>query len=110
MPGQKKEIDPIVLFLIQERLRQRKTQKVIAHLTGIEYRMIQRLEQGSRPIDICQIRLLCKALNIPFSHIALHEAMRESQHNLLQSLPANIRSNLIELIASIHQELENHRT
>lgn len=51
MPAENRHTDPIMLFFIQERLRQRKTQKVLARLSGIEYRMLQRLEQGERPID-----------------------------------------------------------
>lgn len=109
MPSRNRHTDPIMLFFIQERLRQRKTQKVLARLSGIEYRMLQRLEQGERPIDIRQIRSLCAALKIPFSHVALHEAVTESRRELIHSLPASIRNELLDLIHSIHQELEKKR-
>ncbi|MEZ9711663.1 helix-turn-helix domain-containing protein [Vibrio cyclitrophicus] len=109
MPTNNRYTDPIMLFFIQERLRQRKTQKVLARLSGIEYRMLQRLEQGERPIDIRQIRLLCAALKIPFSHVALHEAVTESRRELIHSLPVSIRNELLDLIHSIHQELEKKR-
>lgn len=109
MPAKNRHTDPIMLFFIQERLRQRKTQKTLARSSGIEYRMLQRLEQGERPVDIRQIRQLCNALNVPFSHVALHAAITESRHELIQSLPASIRNDLLNLIHSIHQELEKNR-
>ena len=109
MPTTKRYIDPIMLFFIQERLRQHKSQKALSRLSGVDYRMLQRLEQGERPIDIRQIRLLCKSLNVPFSHVALHEAINESRRESLHSLPHSIRNELLNLICSIHQELGNKR-
>ncbi|CAH8197143.1 helix-turn-helix domain-containing protein [Vibrio aestuarianus] len=105
MPKQTRLIDPIMLFFIQERLRQRKTQRVLSRLSGIDYRMLQRLEQGERVVDIVQIRRLCDALNIPLSHISLYEGYSSDEQAIIRSLPAEIRDQLLILAGSISKEL-----
>ncbi|WP_239823479.1 helix-turn-helix domain-containing protein, partial [Vibrio cholerae] len=45
-------------FFTQERLRKRLTQQQVAERAGVSLRMLQRLEQGERVVDIAQIRRL----------------------------------------------------
>ncbi|WP_254913541.1 helix-turn-helix domain-containing protein [Vibrio cholerae] len=69
------DIDPIMQFFTQERLRKRLTQQQVAERAGVSLRMLQRLEQGERVVDIAQIRRLSAALEISVGHMIMHGAV-----------------------------------
>ncbi|HAS6219742.1 XRE family transcriptional regulator [Vibrio vulnificus] len=106
MPKSLHQIDPIMQFFTQERMRQRKTQQELSAASGINLRMLQRLEQGERVVDIVQIRKLCMALDVTVSHLILHGAVQSADGKHVASLPVTIRHCLIELINAIHDEVK----
>lgn len=105
MPTKKPTIDPVMRFLTQERIRQRLTQEELANLSGINLRMLQRLEQGERNVDVPQMRRLCIALDVPLSRVVLHESIADLRQDAFQSLPSSIRNQLLSLADAIAQEL-----
>lgn len=99
------DIDPIMQFFTQERLRKRLTQQQVAERAGVSLRMLQRLEQGERVVDIAQIRRISTALEISVGHMIMHGAVSSPEGKQVDSLPAPIRDCLIELIKSINDEI-----
>ncbi len=105
MPKSIHQIDPIMQFFTQERMRQRMTQEKLAAISGINLRMLQRLEQGNRIVDMVQVRQLCKALDVNVSHLILHGAVQTVDSKNVASLPVSIRNCLIDLVNAIHDEV-----
>lgn len=110
MPAKKPPIDPVMRFLTQERIRQGLTQEKLAARSRINLRMLQRLEQGERDVDVPQLRKLCCALGVSLSRVVLHESLADSRQDVFHTLPFPIRSELLSLADAIAQELGNRQS
>ncbi|KIT29120.1 hypothetical protein H323_03185 [Vibrio parahaemolyticus VP766] len=111
MPRKNKPIEPIVLYLIQERLRNRMTQKQIADLANIPLRTYQRIEQGKSEATISQVRRIIEVFDITWLDVAWGETGRRyiDTNDIsasLKHLPASLRHPLFEVIKAIIEELE----
>ncbi|MEZ8150694.1 helix-turn-helix transcriptional regulator [Vibrio splendidus] len=111
MPRKNNPIEPIVLFLIQERLRNRMTQKQMAELSQIPLRTFQRIEQGKSEITINQVSRIIGVFDITWLDVAWGETGRRHIDTSdisasLKHLPSNLRFPLFELIKAVMTELE----
>ncbi|HCG8683760.1 helix-turn-helix domain-containing protein [Vibrio diabolicus] len=111
MPRKNKPIEPIVLYLIQERLRNRMTQKQIADLANIPLRTYQRIEQGKSEATISQVRRVIEVFDITWLDVAWGETGRRyiDTNDIsasLKHLPASLRLPLFEVIKAVIEELD----
>ncbi|WP_215407647.1 helix-turn-helix transcriptional regulator [Vibrio gigantis] len=111
MPRKNNPIEPIVLYLIQERLRNRMTQKQMAELSNIPLRTYQRIEQGKSDITINQVSRIIGVFDITWLDVAWGETGRRHIDTSdisasLKHLPTNLRFPLFEVIKAVINELE----
>ncbi|MUK91554.1 helix-turn-helix domain-containing protein [Aliivibrio fischeri] len=114
MLNRNKKIDPIVLYLIQERLRNRMTQKTIAELAGIKLRTYQRIEQGQTEMTINEASRICEIYGITWLDVAYGESDRRHIDTsdisaALKHLSPRLRLatfNFIKVIIEDQQELK----
>lgn len=104
-------IEPIVLFLTQERLRHRMTQKQIAELSYIPLRTYQRIEQGESEITINQVSRIIKVFGITWLDVAWGETGRRHIDTndiaaSIKHLPSTLRLTTFEAIKAVICELE----
>ena len=99
------------MYLIQERLRNRMTQKQMAELSNIPLRTYQRIEQGKSDITINQVSRIIGVFDITWLDVAWGETGRRHIDTSdisasLKHLPTNLRFPLFEVIKAVINELE----
>ncbi|MEZ8620609.1 helix-turn-helix domain-containing protein [Vibrio splendidus] len=106
-----KPIEPIVLYLTQERLRNRMTQKQIAELSYIPLRTYQRIEQGESEITVNQVSRIIEVFGLTWLDVAWGETGRRHINTddiaaSIKHLPLSLRLTTFEAIKAIIHELE----
>ncbi len=114
MPQKNEQIDPIVLYLVQERLRQRMTQKQMAERSCIPFRTYQRIEQGRSEITIMQVRQIINVFRLTWLDVARREVgIRQAEIDeiavLLKHIPVNLRQSLLSIVKAISEELNKKK-
>ncbi|MER2495327.1 helix-turn-helix transcriptional regulator [Vibrio neptunius] len=106
MPKKNKQLEPIIEYLIQLRVQNRKSQEQIANQTSISLTSYQRIEQGKRDPRLSELQRLFEYYGITWLDFAWAELEKRSISEVdlaaaMKHVPAHIRQPLLELIKAV---------
>lgn len=82
------------LTIAYARYRNGLTQDELADMTGLSRRAVSRIEHGNDGVPVSKVAVVAKALNIPFDHDNVEDAVRE-RARYRQHLAWQIRAELV---------------
>lgn len=106
MPNKNKQLEPIVEYLIQLRVKNRKSQEQIANQIDISLTSYQRIEQGRRDPRLSELQGLFEYYGITWLDFAWAELGKRSISDIdlaaaMKHVPLHIRRPILELIKAV---------
>ena len=106
MPRKNKQLEPIIEYLIQLRVKNRKSQEQIANQIDMSLTSYQRIEQGRRDPRLSELKGLFEYYGITWLDFAWAELGKRTIGDVdlaaaMKHVPIHIRRPILELIKAV---------